>query len=157
MLRILTHILDFFYPPFKRWLSKEVYYYLACGTINTCSDWVMYFLIYNFVVQKQFVDFGFVVVSPHILSLIIVTPITFLVGFCFSKYITFKHSSLQTSKQAVRYGFILCCNWFLTYACMKCLVEVVHIYPTPSKMITTVITTLVSFILQKYYSFKSSK
>lgn len=157
MLRILTHILDFFYPPFKRWMSKEVYYYLSCGTINTCSDWVMYFIIHNYIIQKQFIDVGFIVVSPHIASLILVTPITFLVGFCFSKYITFKQSSLQTSKQVFRYASILCCNWFLTYACMKGLVEVIGIYPTPSKMITTVITTLVSFLLQKYYSFKSNK
>ncbi len=134
-----------------------MYYYLACGTINTCSDWVLYFLIHNFVVQKQFIDLGFVVVSPHIASLILVTPITFFIGFCFSKYITFKHSTLQTTQQIFRYAGILCCNWCLAYVSMKCLVELMGIYPTPSKMITTVITTLVSFLLQKYYSFKSSK
>lgn len=132
-----------------------MYYYLACGTINTCSDWVMYFIIYNFIVQKQFMDLGFVVVSPHILSLIIVTPITFLVGFCFSKYITFKHSKLETSRQARRYATILGCNWLITYFCMKVFVESMGIYPTPSKIITTFITTLVGFVLQKYYSFRS--
>lgn len=155
MLRILTHILDFFYPPFKRWMSKEVYYYLACGTINTCCDWVMYFIIYNFIIQKQFIDLGFVTISPHISSLIIVTPITFFVGFCFSKYITFRHSKLETTRQVFRYAAILGCNWLVTYFLMKVLVEMVGVYPTPSKMITTVITTLLSFILQKYYSFRS--
>lgn len=157
MLRILTHILDFFYPPFKRWMSKEVYYYLACGTINTCCDWVMYFIIHNYIIQKQFIDLGFMVVSPHIASLILVTPITFLVGFCFSKYITFKHSKLETTRQVLRYASILCCNWLITYISLKLLVEMAGIYPTPAKMITTVITTLLGFILQKYYSFKSSK
>lgn len=157
MLRILTHILDFFYPLFSRWISKEVYYYLACGTINTCSDWVMYFIIYNFIVQKQFIDLGFVVVSPHISSLIIVTPITFFIGFCFSKYITFKHSKLHTNKQVVRYASILGCNWVITYFSMKVLVESIGIYPTPSKIITTFITTLLGFVLQKYYSFRSNE
>lgn len=157
MLRILTHILDFFYPLFKRWLSKEVYYYLACGTINTCCDWVMYFIIYNFIVQKQFIDLGFVTISPHISSLIIVTPITFFIGFCFSKYITFRRSKLETTLQALRYAGILLCNWIITYTCIKLLVEMAGIYPTPSKMITTVITTLLGFILQKYYSFESNE
>lgn len=154
MLRILIQILDFFYPLFGRWMSKEVYYFLACGTINTCSDWVMYFFIYNFIIQKQFIDLGWVVISPHISSLIIVTPITFMVGFCFSKYITFKHSTLKTKQQVLRYASILLCNWLITYCCLKIFVEIAGIYPTPSKMITTLITTLLGFVLQKYYSFK---
>lgn len=157
MIRILTHILDFFYPLFKRWMSKEVYYFLACGTLNTCCDWVMYFIIYNFIIQKQFIDLGWVVISPHISSLIIVTPITFMVGFCFSKYITFRRSKLETFRQALRYASILAINWIITYLFMKLFVEIVGIYPTPSKMITTVITTLLGFVLQKYYSFQSNE
>lgn len=138
-------------------MSKEVYYYLACGTLNTCCDWVMYFIIYNFIIQKQFIDLGWVVISPHISSLIIVTPITFTVGFCFSKYITFRHSKLETFRQALRYASILAINWIITYLFMKLFVEIVGIYPTPSKMITTVITTLSGFVLQKYYSFQSNE
>lgn len=157
LIKAITYLLDLFYPLFRKYLNKEMYYYLACGTINTCSDWVLYFLIYNFVVQKQFFDLGVIVVSPHIASLIIVTPITFLVGFCFSKYITFKHSKLETIRQALRYAATLGCNWWITYASMKLLVEGIGIYPTPSKMITTVVTTCVGYLLQKYYSFKSSK
>jgi putative flippase GtrA len=79
------------------------------------------------------------------------------VGFCFSKYITFRHSKLETTRQAFRYAAILGCNWLITYISLKLLVEMAGIYPTPAKMITTVITTLLGFILQKYYSFKSSK
>ena len=94
-LKLIKNILDIFYPLFGRWMNKQVYYYLACGTINTVQDWILYFLTYNFIVQKQYLDLGFVVMSPHILSLFIVTPITFTVGFCFSKYITFSHKSLS--------------------------------------------------------------
>lgn len=138
-------------------MSKEVYYFLACGTLNTCCDWVMYFIIYNFIIQKQFTDLGWVVISPHISSLIIVTPITFMVGFCFSKYITFRRSKLETFRQALRYASILAINWIITYLFMKLFVEIVGIYPTPSKMITTIITTLLGFVLQKYYSFRSNE
>lgn len=138
-------------------MSKEVYYFLACGTLNTCCDWVMYFIIYNFIIQKQFIDLSWVVISPHISSLIIVTPITFMVGFCFSKYITFRRSKLETFRQALRYASILAINWIITYLFMKLFVEIVGIYPTPSKMITTVITTLLGFVLQKYYSFQSNE
>ena len=117
----------------------------------------MYFIIYNFIIQKQFIDLGWVVISPHISSLIIVTPITFTVGFCFSKYITYRRPKLETFRHALRYASILAINWIITYLFMKLFVEIVGIYPTPSKMITTVITTLLGFVLQKYYSFQSNE
>ena len=138
-------------------MNKQVYYYLACGTINTIQDWILYFLTYNFIVEKRFLDLGFLVMSPHILSLFIVTPITFTVGFCFSKYITFSQSNLKTFSQVFRYAAMLGFNFLLTYVGLKLLVEMVGIYPTPSKMIITVITTVAGFLIQKYFSFRVNK
>lgn len=156
-MKIIEKIIDIFYPLFSRWMNKQVYHYLACGTINTVSDWVLYFITYNFIVQKRFLDLGFVMMSPHILSLFIVTPITFTVGFCFSKYITFSQSNLKTFSQIFRYASLLAFNFLLTYLGLKLLVEVVGFYPTPSKMIITVVTTIIGFIIQKYFSFRVKK
>lgn len=152
---ILIRCLDFFYPLFKRWIHKQLYYYLACGAINTISDWVMYFFVYNFVVKKQILELGFVALSPHIASLFIVFPFTLSVGFLFSKYISFSGSPLRVRTQAVRYLTIIVCNFLISYFSMKMLVDMLHIFPTPSKMITTVFTSLFSFFSQKYYSFRS--
>ena len=157
IMKIIEKIIDIFYPLFSRWMNKQVYHYLACGTINTVSDWVLYFITYNFIVQKRFLDLGFVMMSPHILSLFIVTPITFTVGFCFSKYITFSQSNLKTFSQIFRYASLLAFNFLLTYLGLKLLVEVVGFYPTPSKMIITVVTTIIGFIIQKYFSFRVKK
>lgn len=157
IMKIIEKIIDIFYPLFSRWMNKQVYHYLACGTINTVSDWILYFITYNFIVQKRFLDLGFVMMSPHILSLFIVTPITFTVGFCFSKYITFSQSNLKTFSQIFRYASLLAFNFLLTYLGLKLLVEVVGFYPTPSKMIITVVTTIIGFIIQKYFSFRVKK
>lgn len=135
-------------------MSKQLYHYLACGCINTLQDWVLYFIIYNYIINKNSLDLGFLVISPHILSLFIVTPITFLVGFCFSKYITFTQSNLRTFSQIYRYAFMIVFNFILTYIGLKVFVEVIGIYPTPSKIITTIITTITGYVIQKYYSFK---
>ena len=156
-MKLIKNILDIFYPLFGKWMNKQVYYYLACGTINTVQDWILYFLTYNFIVQKRFLDLGFVVMSPHILSLFIVTPITFAVGFCFSKYITFSQSNVKTFSQVFRYASMLAFNFLLTYVGLKLLVEMVGFYPTPSKMIITVITTVSGFLIQKYFSFRVNK
>lgn len=152
---LLTRLIDFAYPPFKKWMPLQVYHYLACGTINTLSDWLLYFLIYNFVVCKQVVDWGWIAFTPHIASLLIVTPITLTIGFCLSKYITFAGSTLRTQRQAVRYTGIIAVNFVLSYLGLKLFCEVLGLWATPSKMLVTVITTICSFLLQKYFSFKT--
>lgn len=154
MFKIIKKILDFFYPLFSKVLSREFYYYLACGTINTLSDWFLYFIIYNYIVAKQMIDLGFVVISAPIVSLIIVTPITFLIGFLLSKYITFSGSTVKAHRQLYRYALILIANFFISYFCMKFFCEVCGFWATPSKMITTIFTTIFSYLSQKYYSFR---
>lgn len=154
MQKFIKKILDFFYPLFSRLISREFYYYLASGTINTLSDWFLYFIIYNFIVAKQMVDLGFVVISAPIASLIIVTPITFTIGFLLSKYITFSSSTVKTHKQIYRYALILAANFLISYFSMKFFCEVVGMWATPSKMITTIFTTIFSYLMQKFYSFR---
>lgn len=146
--------LDFFYPLFAKIIPLQVYHYLVCGTLNTLNDWVLYYLIYHYVVDKQIVDLGFVAFTPHIAALILVTPITFTVGFLFSKYITFSGSDLKTARQVFRYGEMLALNFIISYLSMKLLCEVFGFWATPSKMITTVLTTVTGFFVQKHYSFR---
>lgn len=154
MSKFIKQILDIFYPLFSKLINREFYYYLASGTINTLSDWVLYYIIYNYIVCKQMIDLGFIVISAPIASLIIVTPITFTIGFLLSKYITFCNSNIQTHTQLYRYAIILASNFIISYLSMKLLCEVVGMWATPAKMVTTIFTTIFSYLMQKYYSFK---
>jgi putative flippase GtrA len=95
--------------------------------------------------------------TPHIMSLLIVFPITLLTGFLLNKYVTFTQSSLRGYKQLWRYILIVAVNLLVNYFGLKLLVEICGIYPTPSKMIITIITVIISFFGQKYFSFKSDK
>lgn len=157
LLRAVVAFIDFFYPPFGKWLSLELYHYLACGCLNAAQDWVVYSFFYNIVLQRRVVDLGFFAFEPHTAALMLVTPITFFVGFSFSKYITFRGSKIETWQQLLRYGLILLVNFAVSWACIKLLVEHFGLYPTPSKMVTTVVTTVISFTLQKYYSFRKHR
>lgn len=150
-------ILDLTYKPFSRFLPRQAWYYLACGGINTLNDWFLYFIIYNYIIKKSVVDLGFIAFSPHIAALIIVTPITFTLGFCFSKYITFSGSTVKTGHQLWRYASILALNFTVSYFSMKLFCDVLGLWATPSKMLTTGITTLLSFFMQKYFSFRKHK
>ena len=158
--KIITKVIDFFYPPFRRFLPEELFRYAACGGGNLVLDWILYFLIYNFVIGHDLVYFQLstfnfqLCLTPHIATLCIVFPITLLTGFWLNKYVTFTRSSLRGGRQLVRYILIVALNLLINYLGLKLCVEQLGWYPTPSKVVITLITVLVSFFGQKYYSFR---
>lgn len=160
--QLITRIIDFFYPPFRRFVPEDIFRYAACGGGNMVLDWVLYFLIYNFVIGHEILHFEFSVfsyqftqaITPHIATLCIVFPITLLTGFWLNKYVTFSQSTLRGAKQLGRYVLIVVVNLLINYFGLKLCVELLGWYPTPSKMLITLVTVLVSFFGQKYYSFR---
>ena len=117
-------------------------------------DTVWYYLIYHYLVLERNVDLGFVVVSPHIAALIVVFPITFFTGFLLNRYVAFRATMQRSSRQLVRYALSVVGSIMLNYVLMKFFVEVCHIWPTISKMTTTMIVALYSFLAARYFSFR---
>ncbi len=150
-------ILDLFYAPFKSFLSPETYRYAATGGMNVVLDIFLYFIFYNFILDKQLVDLGFIAISPYIAAFIIVFPITFSTGFLLAKFVTFTESKIKGTKQLIRYAISVGGSIILNYLLLKLFVGHFNIYPTPSKMITTVIVVAYSFIIQKFFTFQTGK
>ena len=42
--RTLTTVIDFFYPPFRKVMSLELFRYAACGGLNLVLEWVLYYV-----------------------------------------------------------------------------------------------------------------
>lgn len=120
-------------------------------------DTLWYYLIYHYVVFEQNVDLGFVVISPHIAALIIVFPITFFTGFLLNRYVAFRSTEQRTQKQLIRYALSVVGSILLNYVLVKFFVEACHIWPTISKMMTTVIVAMYSFLAARYYSFRINR
>ena len=121
-----------------------------------CLDAVWYFVIYHFIVCKQFVDLGFVVISPQIMSLIIVFPITFLTGFWLNRNVAFRVAHSQRERQLVRYLLSVVGSILLNYVCMKLLVEWCGVWPTPAKVLTTTFCAVYSYLMGRYFTFTQS-
>ena len=163
--QIITKIIDFFYPPFRRIMSEQVFRYVACGGGNLVLDWVLYFLVYNFVIGHEIVNLQFTIynsqftqaITPHIATLCIVFPITLLTGFWLQKNVTFTQSDLHSARQLFRYIVIVAVNLAINYFGLKLCVETLGWYPTPSKMCITLVTVAVSYFGQKYYTFRKSR
>ena len=58
--RTLTKFIDFFYPPFRKVMSLELFRYAACGGLNLILEWVLYYVFYHFVFRGQVFDLGFI-------------------------------------------------------------------------------------------------
>lgn len=153
--RWITQVIDFFYPPFRRFVSLQFFRYGASGAGNIVLDWILYFFIYNFVLMHQMLNLGFVTLSSHIAALFLTFPVTLMSGFLLQKYVTFTESELTGKTQLYRYSLVVAANLLLNYTGLKLLVDVMGVYPTPSKMIVTLITTMFSYFSQKKFTFKS--
>jgi putative flippase GtrA len=154
--RRIEYFLDLIYPFFSKFLDKTTFRYAACGGSNTVFDLFLFFILYNFILQKQNVDLSIVVVSPHIASFLLAFLISFPTGFYLNKTIVFQESYLRGRVQLFRYFLTVCMSLFLNYVFLKLFVEQLHIYPTISKFITTFFVVGVSFVSQKYFSFRTS-
>ena len=153
---IIIQVIDYFYTPFRGRIPLETFRYAATGGFNTVLDIFLYFICYNFVVDRQVVNLQIVSISPHIAAFIIVFPVTFLTGFLLAKYITFTNSEIRGRIQLIRYMISVSGSIFLNYVFLKVLVEFGALWPTLAKVITTGIVVVYSYFVQKFYTFKTS-
>jgi len=154
--KAIEYILDLFYPFFSKIVDRTTFRYAACGGANTVFDLLLFFLIYNYALQKQFIHLPFITVSPHIGAFLLAFCVSFPTGFYLNKTIVFQDSYLRGRVQLFRYFLTVCLSLFLNYIFLKLFVEKLHFYPTISKFLTTFFVVGVSFVSQKYFSFKTS-
>ncbi len=153
--KYILQFIDLFYPFFRRLMPLQTFRYAACGGFNTALDIFVFFLTYNYLFKKQNVDLGRLVMSPHIASFAAAFLVTFPIGFYLSRYVVFTSSNLRGRVQLFRYFLLVMACIALNYTFIKIFVEQLHIYPTISKILTTVIVVTFSYFTQKHFTFKT--
>ena len=158
MRNLVIRILDVFYPVFKPFLSKQNYYYAAIGGANMVLDLFLYFIAYHYIFKKQVVQITeFLAFEPYIAAFIFAFLITFPTGFLLSKYIVWTESNIRGRIQLFRYLLLVIANIILKYVLLKFFIEICHIYPTPSKLLTIIIVVTFSYLTQKHFTFRVKK
>jgi putative flippase GtrA len=153
---IIISIIDFFYPPFKKLMDIKKFRYLACGGGNTLLDIFLYFVSYNFILDKNVIHLPFVAISPYIGAFIISFCITFPLGFILMRNIVFTDSYLKGRVQLFRYLVLVLVCILLNYFFLKLFVEQFGFYPTVAKMLTTCIIVTFSYFTQRHFTFKTA-
>jgi len=155
--RTIFYFIDLFYGPFKKIMPLHTFRYAACGGGNTVFDNVLFFVCYNFVLQKQELHLGGFTLSSHIAALCMSFPVSFTTGFYLNRYIVFNDSGLKKSAQLYRFIAVNALCLVLNYVFLKVLVDFMGFYPTPSKMIATVFIIVFSYFSQTYFFFRTKK
>ncbi len=152
----IISFINFFYPPFKRFMPLQTFRYAVCGGSNMLFDIFLYFISYNFILQKQVLNLGFIAFEPYTAALWMAFIISFPTGFLLSKYIVFNASHLKGRIQLLRYVLIVGINLVLNYSIIKILVEAMHFYPTIARLFATCFVVTFSYLSQKHFTFKTS-
>ncbi|MDR2886102.1 MAG: GtrA family protein [Rikenellaceae bacterium] len=164
---LIKRVIDWFYiKPVKKLIPHQTFRYAASGGLNMLLDLVLYYVIFHFLLCEQNLSielgnpedgiFTGPVISAHIAALGIVFPITFFNGFWLNRHVAFPGSPLPHGKQLLRYMFSVGGALLVNYLCMKLFVDVCGIFPTPSKALTTCVSVVYSYIMQKFFTFKGS-
>lgn len=154
MKQLIIDILAFFYKPFAKIMPFQTFRYLACGGGNTLLDIFLFFICYNFILNKEMVHLPFITVSPHIAAVLLAFFVSFPTGFLLNKYIVFSESNLRGRTQLVRYFILVGVCLLFNYVFMKIFVEYCRFYPTIAKILTTILVVCFSYITQKKFTFK---
>jgi len=154
MRKLLTNIIDFFYPPFRRLMPLQTFRYAACGGANTLIGLTVYWLGLIYFNDKN-VDLRFVVLKPHNAALFISAIVSYLVGFIFNKFLVFTESNLRARIQLFRYGLSFLVNLCINYFVLRLFVEVLHIQEFIAQIMASVVVITFSYLTQKHFTFRS--
>jgi putative flippase GtrA len=157
MRKLLTSIIDFFYPPFKKLLPKQTFRYAACGGGNMVLGLVLYFVLFHFVFNETNVHTFIGVFKAHNAALFVSGCITFCVGFLLNKYVVFVASVLQGRIQLFRYFLSFSTNLVINYFLLRLFIEVLHIEEFLAQVISTILIVSFSYLTQKHFSFKEEQ
>ena len=155
--KIILAIIDWVYPVFRKMMPLQTFRYAACGGANTILDITLFFVSYNFILQKHFIHIGWLTISPHIASFIISFCITFPLGFYLSRYVVFQETSVTKGKQLMKYFIVVLGCVLLNYGFLKFFVDYLGWYPTMAKIVTTFFVVIFSYTSQKNFTFKGTE
>lgn len=153
--KIISRAIEILYfPPISKLIKAETLRYGVCGVANyILLDATLYYIIYHYIVGLRYIELPMVVISPHVASLIIVFPITFLSGFWLNRYVAFGATQPRAIGQIIRYGITVVGSIILSYVTLKFLVEGLGVWATPAKVASSLITATYSYLMARCFTF----
>ena len=135
-------------------MGQQTYRYAAAGGMNTILGLVVYSVSYKYILSGNDLNLGFYAFKSHIAAMFMSFCISFPFGFFLMKYVVFSNSNVKGRVQLFRYFTIYISTLFLNYFLLKLFVEIAHIYPIVSQILSTVVIVIVSYVAQRHFTFE---
>ncbi len=156
---IIISILDFFHKPFAKFIPTQTFRYLACGGTNALTGLILFKVVYyNVFKDTNFHIAGPIALTPRVASLFFCFIVNNPIGFMLSSYVVFPESQIKIKTQAFRYfssaliflGFSYMLTKFFAFA-------IPALVPEWANFFVIAITTILSYLTQKFFTFKIEK
>ncbi len=157
MRKAILAFIDFFYPPFRRFVSLHNFRYLATGGSTFVLGLVMFWVAYNYMFLTEEVKVLFFTLKRNTVSLAVEFVVVIPYSFILNKYLIFTHSEVKSRTQLFRFINLQFINMLLNYVLLKFFVEILGIYPTVSRLVVQVGIALFSYLYQHYFTFSVKK
>ncbi|WP_443939765.1 GtrA family protein [Pedobacter sp. MW01-1-1] len=157
MRNFILAIIDFFYPPFKRFISLHNFRYLATGGSTFVIGYLSYYLAYKFLFQTEEIKCLFFTLKRETAALAVDFAVVIPFSFVLNKYVIFTHSEVKSSTQLFRFLNLQLINILLNYVLLTFFVEILGIYPTVSRLVVAILIALFSYVYQHYFTFSVKK
>ncbi len=138
-------------------MAIQTFRYLVSGSVNTLLGLVVFYVSYHYIFRAENFHFVYYAFESYTASLFISFGVTFIFGFFMMKYVVFDDSKIRGHVQLFRYLLVCLFNLTLNYALLKLAVEALRIYPTFAQIGATFFVAVVSYMAQRYFSFKKDK
>ena len=138
----------------KKVLKHKGFLYLLSGGTATAIDIGSYYILFNIILKKQDIDWGWILITAPVASFIISYSLGFITNFIITKYVVFKESNLNGGKQLVRYMLVAVIVFIANYSLLKILVETFGFYPTIGRAFSAGLVAIGSYTIHKFYTFK---
>jgi putative flippase GtrA len=149
--KYILQLLNFFYPLVKKIMPFQVYAYLSVGAANTILNIALFVVCY-------------LALSPTWpaveLATVISFVITVLTGFWLNKNFAFTdaaNTAKENKKQFGKYFLVSLQGQFSDYLITKGLIVLLLINPVVAYFLSTFIMLVITFFLQKHYTFRKAK
>lgn len=157
MRQLILTIIDFFHPPFKKYISQHNFRYLAVGGSTFVLGYLVYYLSFYHLFHTEDVDFVYFTLKRGTAAMAVDFAFVIPYSFIMNRYVVFTHSEVRGRVQLFRFMNLQFINILLNIALYKFLADVLLIYPTVARFAVQVLIAGFSYLYQHYFTFSVKK
>ena len=157
MRKAILAFIDFFHPPFKKYISLHNFRYLVTGGTTFVLGNVVYYLAFYHLFKTEEVDVLFFTlkrgIAAYAVDFAIVIPFSFLIN----RYVVFTHSEVRGRVQLFRFMNLQFINILLNIFLYKFFADILQVYPTVARFVVGFLIAGFSYLYQHYFTFSVKK